>query len=756
MKLILDRKGDLTRVGVLVTNTRYWGAASGQDASAWVVDGGNTLPGEVYATQDYRVRCVRDNGARETRGWPYAVNGTTIVVKDAYGQGNERLYPLHAPWPVTPVNKADGYASLGSGLNLMGSRYELAAVQLEKCTWADAAAKCAAYSQEAADAGTWRLPTAMELAHVAKLKDDLNLVMKLTTDVFWSATENSAQSDGTMAFAYNLRQNTPIPSRAKTASLPILCVRDVVNAGVRLYPYVTNGNMIVTKDDGGEADPVAFPTHEAWTKTPEHAESNWYANATEWNSIGEQLFVAKADAAAPTSLADAESKCAAYTELKNDIDAGLWRMPTLREVLAFAYEFRHLLTGPSALTSGKNYVSRTATPTGALYAVAQGSHVVSLSDWTDNPALRCVRDKANAKKYPYRDGRYIVLKDEVGEGTPLHTGWSGTPAHTELAWDANASGNNTYGSPRFYVAAADAKGKDGASTKMTWYEATGTTDATNNPGGYDACLDYYENNDFSDVGTWRTPTVRELHAMFDLGAITAKDCTFLSRTASSLSAAWTARLDGSTGAVVISAEAKSDASASIRCVRDENYKARTHGTYPYTIPSAPKGYLFYKDAGGSQSVYPFGTPPEGEQTQPWIVRDARVVIFSQARTDCPFGYKIASLGEGAFYIEHFGPSETNLWCGTEWWDAWDPNTATPEKGAPDVTVYRRKWRQARTTDGRYTGPTLIGKESKKYVCSWANSAGGIPGHYYWYEKTPVSEDVPDPGVTKVLCIRTIY
>ena len=573
MKLILDRKGDLGRIGAFMTNAHYW-AAAGLDAhSAWVVEGGSTLPGSILTTYDARVRCVRDNGARESRGWPYALNGTTIVVKDAYGQGNERLYPLHAPWPVTPVNKSDGYASLGSGLNLMGSRYELAAVQLAKGKWADAAAKCAAYSQEAADAGTWRLPTARELAHVAELKDDLNLLMNLTTDVFWSATENSAQSDGTMAFAYDLRSSTPSPSRSKTASLPILCVRDVVDAGVRLYPYVTNGNTIVTKDAGGAADPVAFPTHEAWSKTPEHAEYNWYNNATEWNSLGEKLLVAKADAAAPTSLADAESKCAGYSELSTGGDAGLWRMPTLRELLAFGHEFRHLLTQVAALTSGKNYASRTATPTGAHYAVAPPSNVVSLSDWSNNPALRCVHDLDPTITYPYRNGNTIVTGDPLQEHDKpgYHEPWRTTPLSYEQEPTSNTSGKNTITLGSFVVA------------------STSLTEVTQGTVYDEDCIAYTEDKDLRDRRSWRIPTARELLLMAEFGL--ADDDTW-STTSNSNGVYVLAKGESTYGMV----QHYSNTKHNKQCIRDIGLPALST-TYPYIHPDS-KVEMVYADLHG--------------------------------------------------------------------------------------------------------------------------------------------------------------
>ena len=68
------------------------------------------------------------------------------------------------------------------------------------------------------------------------------------------------------------------------------------------------------------------------------------------------------------------------------------------------------------------------------------------------------------------------------------------------------------------VAKADAKGKGGSATSITWYEASGTTHATYNPNGYSACAQYSEASDQSDKGTWRLPTVRELRLIYDMKA----------------------------------------------------------------------------------------------------------------------------------------------------------------------------------------------------------------------------------------------
>ena len=662
MKLILDRKGDLGRIGALTTNARYWAAAGLDDRSAWVVDGGSTLPGSILTTYDARVRCVRDNGARETRGWPYALNGTTIVVKDAYGQADASKYPIHAPWPVTPVNKSTGRTGNQSGLNLMGQRYEITSVRVATSSWADAAAKCAAYSQEAGDAGTWRLPTAKEVGYLNQYKNELTLAMKYNESVsYWSATESSETGKETHAYAFKTSSSNS-SLLLKTGNYYVICVRDVVDAGVKLYPYVSDGNTIVAKDAGGAADPVAFPTHEAWTKTPEHAENNWYNNATEWNSLGERLLVAKADAATPTSLADAEGKCAGYSEQSDGWDAGLWRMPTLRELLAIGHEFRHLLTQVAALTSGKNYVSRTATPTGAHYAVAPPSNVVSLSDWSNSPALRCVRDLNFERTYPYRRGNIIIAKDALGAVDVSRwnyrtTSIVDTRTFTSAQW--NPFTDNNYLPIKLIVAEKDAVGKDRTSATMSWYEATGTTNGLNNPDGYDACLYYSEREDHLDFGYWRLPTPMEMTAMRELGFLEKGQIYWTTQKADENNA-WSLTPTGASS--IRNATLRLDVKNSVRCVRDENVERRS-STYPYRLKNTmvivnqdiygSSSSMMYKDAetywtnehtSSSQCPSRFVT---GEYATELCWEYDEVVPLSQAKSVCEGkGYsRLATTGE---------------------------------------------------------------------------------------------------------------
>lgn len=115
--------------------------------------------------------------------------------------------------------------------------------------------------------------------------------------------------------------------------------------------------------------------------------------------------------------------------------------------------------------------------------------------------------------YPYTvDGRIIVLKDLFGQADeqtyPLHkTPWTKTPMHTEVEWNLNTSGYNTLGI-RFQVAAKLAMDETGTTTYNGFY-VRGEKRNDYNPSGITLCSLYYENEDKSDIGTWRSPTIQE-------------------------------------------------------------------------------------------------------------------------------------------------------------------------------------------------------------------------------------------------------
>ena len=116
---------------------------------------------------------------------------------------------------------------------------------------------------------------------------------------------------------------------------------------------------------------------------------------------------------------------------------------------------------------------------------------------------------AQKKRYPYvQDGNIIVCR-EGNDGVKallIHSNWATTPTHNELD-----TTNNRFAA-KFEVATSDAVGKNGSSATMTWYEASGTTDATYNPDGYSACASYSQDGKTG----WRLPTIRELRLIYAL------------------------------------------------------------------------------------------------------------------------------------------------------------------------------------------------------------------------------------------------
>ena len=189
-----------------------------------------------------------------------------------------------------------------------------------------------------------------------------------------------------------------------------------------------------------------------------------------------------------------------------------------------------------------------------------------------------------AADYPYvRDGNMLVLSDEFGAAGgvtyPLHGPWFKTPLHVEGKWHGNDSGYNTLGR-RFRVAASDAVDKAGVSPAMSWYEAAGVWSGDANPEAfYDACAAYGEEQDESDKGTWRLPTMRELKLICDrqselTGVARLSESAYWSATGVSDSDAWNIGLaDGS-----MDNSAKTSL-CNARCVRDEQSDVAQQ--YPY-------------------------------------------------------------------------------------------------------------------------------------------------------------------------------
>ncbi|MBP3527209.1 MAG: fimbrillin family protein, partial [Alistipes sp.] len=193
---------------------------------------------------------------------------------------------------------------------------------------------------------------------------------------------------------------------------------------------------------------------------------------------------------------------------------------------------------------------------------------ISISDWITggelNPAVPGIID-----------GNTFVCLGAFGENDPenypLHKPWTATPAHGEAAWDANVSGYNTVGE-KFRVALSNAKGKDGSSLTMTWFEASGTTDATYNSDGYSACAQYSEETDQSDKGSWRLPTIRELKLIYVYrnsianSFITGRGYYSATRKSDSNNHAWYDYFSYSSDTVYT---CPADDRHYVRCVRDE-------------------------------------------------------------------------------------------------------------------------------------------------------------------------------------------
>ena len=356
------------------------------------------------------------------------------------------------------------------------------------------------------------------------------------------------------------------------------------------YPYVVDGNCIVVMDDYGQADVAEYPIHRIWTTTPAHKESAWDANVSGFNTVGESFQVAKADAVGKngssammtwyeasgtkneTSNSAGYSACAQYSEAADQSDRGSWRLPTAKEMRVI-FEQREMLTSAPSVDG---YWTATEGGYTTAWYVYFSNRIMTNSDKTNSNKVRCVRDTKvvlSRSDYPkIVDGNTIVVKDNYGQADaneyPLHARWGVTPAHSESLWTANESGFNTVGES-FRVANVNAVGKDGSSATMTWYEASGTTDATYNSVGYSACAQYSEAADQSDKGAWRLPTVKELKLIYDkrselTSANLSSSNYYWSATSLSSSNAW--RVDFSAG-TISSYNVTVNTVCHVRCVR---------------------------------------------------------------------------------------------------------------------------------------------------------------------------------------------
>lgn len=109
------------------------------------------------------------------------------------------------------------------------------------------------------------------------------------------------------------------------------------------YPYVLNGNTIVTYDRFGFAGGYDF--HGPWTRTPVGPETAWDANESGLNTVAARFEVAKSDientSVNGVAWDNIVSACAQYSQYSGDLRS--WRVPTIRE-LKLVYDLRNELT----------------------------------------------------------------------------------------------------------------------------------------------------------------------------------------------------------------------------------------------------------------------------------------------------------------------------------------------------------------------------------------------------------------------------
>ena len=188
----------------------------------------------------------------------------------------------------------------------------------------------------------------------------LQLLITMTDGTLWSITVPQRSYAAGSVTAIKLRF-TQWEVRVKPMPLSISDWADGGELKNGTYPYVRDGNTIVTADVFGAADPALYPTHDKWTSTPAHSEREWDSNASGLNSYGEKFKVASQcangkdgssekitwyEAAGVTESScnpDGYSPCAEYSEASDRSDKGTWRLPTVRE-LKLIYDKRAELT----------------------------------------------------------------------------------------------------------------------------------------------------------------------------------------------------------------------------------------------------------------------------------------------------------------------------------------------------------------------------------------------------------------------------
>lgn len=144
----------------------------------------------------------------------------------------------------------------------------------------------------------------------------------------------------------------------------------------------------MVSDDLGEADPKRYPTHEAWTVTPAHAEDAWDSNASGLNTYSRKFEVASKKAPAST-WKNAQINCKAYSQASDD--AGTWRLPTVRE-LGLIYSKIGDLTAVSDIGYGYYWAATEGDDSDNAWEMRLDTGGRTKYSKNANNSVRCIRD----------------------------------------------------------------------------------------------------------------------------------------------------------------------------------------------------------------------------------------------------------------------------------------------------------------------------------------------------------------------------
>lgn len=160
------------------------------------------------------------------------------------------------------------------------------------------------------------------------------------------------------------------------------------------YPFVLNGNTIVTQDRSGYASGYDF--HGPWTITPDHYEKAWDANESGLNTVSARFEVADRTAGSVV-WDDTATACANYSQDSGGNDKGSWRVPTIQEQwLIFVFrEHLHAIWLPSNLltwTATREIYSDGSLGTGSWFVDFYNDGLINSAIGETKLPVRCVRD----------------------------------------------------------------------------------------------------------------------------------------------------------------------------------------------------------------------------------------------------------------------------------------------------------------------------------------------------------------------------